>query len=162
MANVCSFEFRVRGKEVNCYAFLNSNIPCYEIYEAGKYGTAEDTVLCICGECRWGLTSMTKADPPISEIAKRCNVELEMFGYDISEPFWVQHFHYKGDECLCAFNLPSYIQNPDEADIETEDLEKYTFDETHRIYVLNPEHNEVFSWDEDNEQMEVQWSISLI
>ena len=50
MANICWFEMRMRGTKENCYAMLNSDIPCYDAYVKAENGTESDYMMYIRGE----------------------------------------------------------------------------------------------------------------
>lgn len=166
MANVCSFEMKVKGTKENCLNFANSQIHCYELYIEKEYGTDEDFALYITGECRWSVTGSmvnTDEDDTLAAKAKKFNIELEVFGYDISEPEWVEHYHYKGAEVIREYNLPPVFMEwqIDEADISEEDKAKYEYKEEHRVYVIKPEFEEKFEWNEDEQEMTLFWDIQL-
>lgn len=162
MANVCSFEMRLRGTKEACFAVLNADFPSYYRGTCGEYGTEDDFVLCVVGECRYDLHSMDKGEETIREIARRLGVELEMFGYDISEPDWIQHFHYSSDgKVLHSFDLPTTVQDLEEFEIPESEHHKYTFNEDFEIYVLRPEHMEDFDWDEDEQVMNLPWRMTI-
>lgn len=162
MANICTFEMRVRGSKAACLEMLNADFPSYDRGTCGEYGTDEDFTLCIFGECRYDLHSMDKGDETVQEIACRLGVELEMFGYDMSEPEWIQHFHYSKDgECLHAFDLPTVVQDLEEFEIPEEDHHKYNFIDEHEMYVLKPEFQEEFDWDEDEQVMTLPWRMAI-
>lgn len=166
MANVCTFEMRVKGTKENCYAFFNSDIRCYEIFVTEEHGTDADFILCIAGECRYSPSSMFNADTPVDQLAAQCNIELEIFGYDISEPEWVEHYHFRGGECIYSFNLPTSIHDIEmleEFDIDNpeEAAQKYKYIEQYDMYVLMEEYHEPFEWDEDERVMHLQWRIPI-
>lgn len=165
MANVCTFEMRIRGTKENCYKMVNSDIPCYDAYIADEYGTDSDYMVYVNGECRWSVrdSMVNTEDKTLAQKAEEFDIELEVVGYDISEPEWVQHYHYKGAECLKEYVLipcfPEYIM--DEMDISDEDKEKYTLIEEHGMYVIKEEFQEPFEWDEENERMTVNYAMSF-
>lgn len=162
MANICTFEMRVRGTKEACYQMLNADFPSYDRDTCGEYGSDGAYTLCIFGECRYDLHSMDKGEETLREIAQRLGVEVEIFGYDMSEPEWVQHFHYSCDgQVLHAFDLPTTVQDLEEFEIPEEDHSKYDFNEDFEIYVLRPEFNEEFDWDEDGQVMILPWRIAI-
>ena len=162
MANVCTFEMRVKGTKAACFAMLNADFPSYDRGTRGEYGNDECFTLCIFGECRYDLHSMDKGEETIREIAARLGVELEIFGYDMSEPEWIQHFHYSHDgRVLHAFDLPTTVQDLEEFEIPESDHGKYDFNEDFEIYVLKPEFQEDFEWDEDEQVMILPWRVTL-
>lgn len=166
MANVCSFEMKVKGTKENCLNFANSEIHCYELYIGEEYGTDEDFGLYLFGECRWSVTGSmvnTDEDNTLAAKAKKFNVELEVFGYDISEPEWVEHYHYKGAEVIKEYNLyPVFPENIfDEVDLSDEDKTKYELNKENGMYILNPIYEEIFEWVQDEERMILSWDITL-
>ncbi len=161
MANVCTFEMRIKGRKDACYEMFNADFPSYDRGVAGEYGADDDFILCAFGECRYDVRSMNKGDETLREIAKRLGVELEIIGYDISEPEWIQHYHYKGDEVLYSFDLPPVVFDLEEMEIPAEDRDKYKFEEVPELYILKPEFMEEFEWDEYEETMNVSWRIAI-
>jgi len=162
MANICTFEMRVRGNKEACFEMLNADFPSYDRGTCGEYGSDGDFTLWIFGECRYDLHSMDKGEETIAQIAARLGVECEIFGYDISEPEWIQHFHYSKDgECLHAFDLPTVVPDLEEFEIPEEDHHKYSFMEEHGIYVLKADFQEEFEWDDCEEVMHLPWIMSV-
>ena len=166
MANICTFEMLIKGTKENCYNMLNSDIPCYEVYVTDEAGNDDDYMLCLEGECRWTVTgSMVNVDDDctLAAKAKRFNIELEVFGYDKSEPEWIEHYYYKGEQCLKEYNLPPFLMgyNFDEVDLSDEDRAKYTYREEHNVYILGEEFAEKFEWDEEEERMILPYEMSF-
>lgn len=166
MANICTFEMRIRGTKENCEKMINSDIPCYELYSVDEKGNDNDFMVYLEGECRWSVTgSMVNTDDGETLAAKaaKFNIELEVFGYDKSEPEWIEHYHYKGAEVLKEFALPTVIMgwNMDETDLTDEDKAKYDYNEEHEVYILKAEFAEKFEWDEDEEIMILSYEMSF-
>ncbi len=153
---------RIKGSKEKCYALFFAEFPCYEKWVIAEYGSSNDFIMHAGGECRYDLHSMDKGEETIAQIAARLGVEYEIFGYDISEPEWIQHFHYSKDgQCLHAFDLPVVVHDPEEMEISTEDMVKYEFNEQFELYVLKSEYNEEFEWDDCEEVMHLPWIISV-
>lgn len=161
MANICTFEMRIKGSKNACLDFFNADFPCYERWTIGEYGDNDPFILYAGGECRYDLHSMDKGDETIAQLAARMGVELEIFGYDMSEPEWIQHFHYSGGKCLHAFDLPTVVNDLEEMKIPQEDMAKYEYREQFDLYVLKNEFNEDFEWDDDEQTMRLPWIIAV-
>lgn len=166
MANVITFEMRIRGTKENCNKMLNSELNCYEWFVVAENGTSEDYMLYTEGECRWSVTGSlidTDDDHTIATKAKDFNLEIEVVGYDKSEPEWIEHYHYKGTQCLRAYALVPYMQSwdLDESDLSDEDKQKYDFIEAHDVYVLKSQYAEKFKWDDENYIMIVDYIMSF-
>lgn len=177
MANVCTFEMRVKGTPDNCNRLFESMTNCYEAYVVDSRVIGEEELYQVEGECRWSVTGSlinsnhdgTFNTKSLAEKSSILNLELEIFGYDKSEPEWVEHYHYKNGKCLKAFNLPSDFPEwmIDEIELSETDLEKYRYIEEHGIYVLKKEFNEDFKWvpnefDEWDGEMIVQWIMPAV
>ncbi len=167
MANVCSFEMRIRGTKENCEKMIDSDMPsCYEFYRVEEQGTDNDYMVYLAGECRWSVTGSmvdTDEDNTLKAKAEKFNIEMEVFGYDISEPEWVEHYHYKGAEVIKEFALPTVVMgwNMDEMDISDEDKTKYEYKEEHDVYILKEEFNEKFECYEAEEIMILSYDMSF-
>lgn len=167
MANVCSYHMLVHGAEKDCFKLLHYGMrQCYEIAVTHQYGTEEDYWMRIDGECRWSVTSSFIDDSfddgsfnskTLQEKSELLNLEIEVVGYDISEPDWLDHYHYKNGVCLRKSSPPSYIPKDalEEQDEDNEpiDLNLYEYDSKNEVYILKKEYEEEFSWDETNECM---------
>lgn len=172
MANVCTFLMRVRGTKQNCMKlYLEGMRHCYEWDVDHESGSEDDYILSIFGECRWSVSASMIEDKEddsfngktLCEKSQLLSLEIEVFGYDISEPEWIEHYHYKNGVCLRAFNLLPYIME-DEVDSFEEDeidLSKYDHIESEGVYVLKEEENEPFEWDEEKEEMRVKFTMPL-
>ena len=171
MANVCSFLMRVRGTKDDCMKLYAEGMRhCYDWDIDHLSGSDKDAILSIFGECRYSVTASMieeKEDDSfngltLAEKSKLLNLEIEVFGFDISEPEWIEHFHYRNGECLRAFNLPSYVYEDDLEDYEEAlDLSKYDHLESEGVYVLKEEESEPFEWDKEKEEMRVNFSMPL-
>lgn len=169
MANICTFEMRIRGTKENCQKMMESDFPsCYEVYIISENGTDSDYMVCVEGECRWSVTgsmvNVTDDYDSLAEKAKKFDIELEIFGYDLSEPEWVEHYHYKGDTCLKAFCLSPFFMEweLDEIELDESDLAKYDYLESEEVYVLRKEFNEKFTYDIEEGRMILDWEMNLI
>lgn len=169
MANICTFEMRIRGTKENCQKMMESDFPsCYEIYTISQNGTDNDYMIYAAGECRWSVSGsmiyVTDNYDSLAEKAKKFDIELEIFGYDLSEPDWVEHYHYKGDTCLKAFNLfPFFMEwELEEIDLEESDLAKYDHLESEQVYVLKDEFNEKFTYNAENDCMILDWEMEIL
>jgi len=161
MANVGSFEMRIKGTKQNCLDFFNADFPCYEKWTCGESGNDNNFTLCAGGECRYDLHSMDKGEMTLCQLTAKFGVELEIFGYDMSEPEWIQHFHYRNGECLHAFDLPVTAHDLEEMEISDKDAVKYDYKEEFGFYVLKNEYNEEFEWDDDEQVMTLPWIMSV-
>ena len=172
MANICSFMMRVRGTKQNCMELYSNGMrQCYEWNIKHESGSEHDYILSIFGECRWSVTTSMVEDneddtfngKTLCEKSRLLNLEIEVFGYDISDPEWIEHYHYKNGECLRAFNLPPYIMESQVECIEEEgiDLSKYDYINDQGIYVLKDEEDEPFEWDEERNEMQVNFRMPL-
>lgn len=159
MANICTFNMRIRGKKESCLGLIEDGLRgIYEAYIVGESGSDADCLMEIEGECRWNVTNSMVRDKEdgfsLIEQSQKLALEIEVFGYDISEPEWIEHYHYKNGEIIREYNLLPYVFEDavEEMDIEI-DLSKYDYREDQGIYVLKPEYKEDFTWDEDEEKM---------
>lgn len=167
MANICWFEMRMRGTKANCYAMLNSDIPCYDAYVSAENGTEEDYMMYVRGECRWSVTaSMVDVEPTETLAAKaaRFQLELEVCGLDESEEVQ-ERFHYKGDQTIKVNNLPSsvpvWMVDDGECELSEEDLLKYNKIEEHNMYVLKEEYMEHFTYDDEQGEAVFEFEMSF-
>ncbi len=166
MANICTFEMRIKGTKENCEKMVNSDIPCYEMYCVEEKGTDDLYMMRLEGECRWSVTGSwvnTDEDETLAAKAAKFDIELEVIGYDMSEPEWIEHYHYKGTQCLREYNLYPCIMEwqIDEMEMSDEDKAKYEFNEEHGVYILKKEFEEKFEWDEDEERMIVEYAMEF-
>lgn len=157
MANVATFEMIVRGKKDDCINMLNSGIPCYDLWVLNEDGNGQNYTIHVEGECRWSAQSIVydgDADNMLAK-SKEYNVEIELFGYDKSEPEWIQHYHYRNGECLKKYELMDYYPGfvVEEGELSEENKAKYTYNEEHDIYTLKEEYKEKFQWDDENYKM---------
>ena len=164
MANICWFEMRLRGTEENCYALLNSGIPCNEAYVKAENGTDEDYMIYVSGNCRWSLTSSMMnedCDETLAAKAQKYNVELEACG--LSEDGGCERFHYKGAQVIKENNLAPYytIDEIDEVELSPEEMAKYQKIEVHNIYALKEEFSEGFEYDEERGEPMFNFEMSF-
>ena len=65
------------------------------------------------GECRGNVTkSMIRElenGPTLQELSSLLKLEIEVFGYDKSEPEWIEHYHYNNGEVVTEYALPPYV-----------------------------------------------------
>lgn len=170
MANVCSFLMRIRGTKENCMKLYTDGMrQCYDWGTDHESGTPDDFILSVFGECRWSVTSSMIEDyddddfngKTLAEKSRLLGLEVEVFGYDMSEPDWVEHFYYKNGECLKAFNLPPFFMEDAAEEFEEEELGKYNYIREQGVYVLKKEENEHFEWNEDKQEMKVDFIMPL-
>ena len=101
MANVCTFELHLRGSRSNVLALVGELNGIYDLTEQSWQGSDEDGISYLKGECRWSVcTSMIETDRPIGLLSEELQVELEIYGYDLSQPDIYEHYHYKSGECI--------------------------------------------------------------
>lgn len=167
MANICWFEMRMRGTKANCYAMLNSDIPCYDAYVTAENGTESDYMMYIRGECRWSVTSsMVDVDEEETLAAKasKFQLELEVCALDESEEIQ-EHFHYNGDKVIKANNLaqclPAWGVEDGEFELSEEDLQKYNKVEDADMYVLKEEFVENFRFDYELDEAVFDFTMSF-
>lgn len=172
MANICTFKMRVRGEKDSCHKLLQEGMrQCYEYGIEQEINDGDNTILTIRGECRNNITTsmIEKEDgdsfreKTLEEKSKILNLEIEVFGYDLSEPDWIEHFHYKNGECLKYYNLLPYCYEEEfeELDLSEEDCNKYNYMASSGVYVLAEEYCEPFEFDEENYDMKVSFSIAV-
>ena len=167
MANLCWFEMRMRGTKANCYAMLNSGIPCYDAYVKAENGTENDYMMYVRGECRWSVTSsMVDVDEEETLAAKaaKYQLELEVCGLDESEEIH-ERFHYKGDKVIKVNNLaqclPVWGVEDGEFELTEEDLQKYRKVEEADMYVLKEEFAEHFRFDYELDEAVFDFTMSF-
>lgn len=98
----------------------------------------------------------------LCEKSKLLSLEIEVVGFDISEPEWIEHFHYNCGECLRYYNLYPYVQEDFIDELDEIDRSKYNYLPEHEIYVLDKEYEEEFEWDFDQERMIVNFSMPSV
>lgn len=187
MANICTYEMRIRGKKDDCYEMAETGLrKTYDYGYSIEDGTDADFILGIMGECPTSVNhsfiedfqSDDFEDQTLIEKSKLLNLEIEVIGYDLSEPYWFEHYHYKKGEALHE-NCCSPIIYKAQAEYEmSEDnypyedgyeeykqdyldnlAQRYTFDNEKDIYVIKEEYSEDFSY--DKEQMEMKYSMNI-
>lgn len=165
MANICWFEMRIRGNKENCYAMVNSDIPCYDAYVKAEKGTDADYMVYVRGECRWSVTeSMVDVDEgsTLAAKAKKFSIELEVCGLDESGEI-SERFHYKGSEVITEKNLPSHLQawviEEGETELSEENLAKY--EKNGDVYLLKDEYSEKFEYDYDKDEAVFDFTMSF-
>ena len=85
MANICTFEMKVKGKKEDTYSFTKQ-LECYSVNVSEKSMDTE-VLLHIKGECPWNVTRcMVSVDKSatLRTMSEKYNLEIEVFGYDIS------------------------------------------------------------------------------
>lgn len=166
MANVCTFKMRLKGTEANIQSFL-SQIQCYNMYLVEATPIIGDTTIyTVMGETRWNVTeSIVKPESGTSlkVLSSEFGIEVELFGYDASEPNWIEHFHYNKGTALKEYNLPAWFEEWQVEDGEVSvDLTKYHYHESSGVYSLKKECAEQFVWDEEKQDMQVTFDMDII
>lgn len=163
MANICSFKMMVKGSR-DAINELLGQIRCYEASISSETAVGDEILAEVFGECRYSVHACMvdeKNDATLRGLSEKLSLEVEAFGYDISEPEWIEHFHYKNGEVLREFCLPPCV--PEDAFDEWEiDLDRsmYEYIDGPGIYVLKQEYNEPFEWDDYEEDMIVTFEMS--
>ncbi len=162
MANVCSFEMKIRGQRDAIISLLEQ-IRCYDVSISDEKETESGLLVDAYGECRYGVYPCMideENEKTLSQLSEELSLEVEIFGYDISEPEWIEHYYYKNGELLHKYNLPCVIFPGDLEDCDEDDmpdLSKYEFIEGPNLYSLLDEFMEPFEWDQDEEKMHVTY-----
>ncbi len=166
MSYCAGFMMRVRGKKADCDLFL-SQLNAFNMETDEKRGNDDDTMIYLHGRCESSVqdSMVARAEKPLSVWANDHSLEIEVFGYDEEEPVGVQHYHYKGPQCIKAFALPSYFELDEEyrdSFIEnSEDAQYYDWDEENECFELKPEFEEHWHWNDDEYRMEVDFTMSF-
>lgn len=165
MANICTFEIKLKAKKEDCYQIIEHELSGYEFRVISENGTENEYFMHISGECRWSVTeSMVNGREGniLLKAAEKNNAEIEAIGYDTSEPDWIEHYYYKGNTVIKEFALPQVVYGDgfDEYELTDADREKYSYREEDDIYILKSEYDEKFEWDEENEEMRFEFSIT--
>ncbi len=163
MGNLASFFMRVRGKSMDCQAFMDKIPSDLEIDE--QQGTEDDSMYYISGYCKNSMSySMIDAYyTAILPIAAERNVEFEAFCYDRGNPDWIEHYHYKGAERLVHDNLGFYVfcdEEPIEEYIDPEDMDKY-YQERPNLYILKDEYKTAWELDENTGRFILHFTMSF-
>ena len=154
MSSICLFEMRLRGTKENCYAMVNSVIPCYDAYIYAEKGYSDDYMVYLRGACRYSVSGSmvyVNEDETLAAKAKKFNIELEVCGLNEEYEEIRDKYHYKGDKVIKEIYLPSYIEaweiEEDECELSEEELAKYEKNEECDVYVLKDEYDEQFEFD---------------
>ena len=163
MANICTFKMVVRGTKENIVGLLRE-LQCYDLREFKPTTVAGDEITFpVMGETRWSVTSsmITPANgASLKDLSAKYSVEVEVFGYDMSEPEWIEPFHYDKGTAIKEYNLPAWFEGwqIEEGEIEV-DTSKYKYNEDADVYSLKKEFAEPFTWDEEKEDMIVTFDM---
>lgn len=159
MANIISFEMKIRGSKSNCKEMMSEeNLP-FERWVLAENGDDNNYLIHLQGECNWDITGQIvfpRDEESLAEKAKRLSLEVEVFGYDPYDPDYdIEHFHYKNAECLKEYNMPSYLPEDifDDYEFTDEDKKKYQYIEENEAYILLDEFKEEYEYDEANGKM---------
>ena len=165
MANICTFNMRIVGSKTSIYELINNGLRrIYDSFIIDEDGNEERYFMEIEGECRGSVTNSMIRElddgPTLQELSSSLKLEIEVFGYDKSEPEWIEHYHYNNGTAIKEYALPPYIHEDmvDEYEVEI-DLNKYSYNEEHGIYVIMPEFEEKYEWDEDEQIMILAFTI---
>ena len=172
MANVCTFHMLVRGRKADCIRLFEEGLrQCYDACIVHEYGPDDEYSMRIDGECRWSVTNSFIADDcedgsfinkTLEEKSRLLSLEVEIVGYDVSEPEWLDHYHYRNGECLRKSCPPLYFFATELEDGECEhDLSLYEFIPGEGVYVLKDEYAEPFEFSEENETMIFTWDMEF-
>jgi hypothetical protein len=164
MANICWFEMRIRGTKDNCYAMVQSGIPCYDAYIEEEQGNDNDYMMYIRGECAWSVTNsmINIQEETLADKAKKYDLEIEICGLDESGDE-KERFHYKGADVIKFNNLPSCFRacDIDQIGISAEEIKKFQLNEEHGMYVLKEEFVEKFEYDWEQGKAIFDFEISF-
>lgn len=173
MANVCTFHMVVRGSREACVKLFSEGMrQCYDACIIHEYGTDEEYTMRIDGECRWSVKNSFISDDcedgsfinkTLEEKSRILQLEVEIVGYDIGEPEWLDHYHYKNGECLRESCPPLYFFAAELEEYEEcpYDLSMYDFMPGDGVYVLKDEYAEPFEFSEERETMIFTWDMSF-
>ena len=56
MANICTFEIKMKAKKDDCYQIIKHELPGYEFRVISENGTENEYFMHINCECRWSVT----------------------------------------------------------------------------------------------------------
>ena len=144
MANICTFSMRILGTEENCEAFIDSRFNgLFDLGVTRQQETEDGVMLQIDGECRGSVeSSMVKAKTnSLAEKSEQYSLEIEVFGYDRSEPEWLEHYHFIGEKCITSYtdDCPEWdeeaeapvmeFEMPDFSEEEDGNREKFVIEE---------------------------------
>ena len=165
MSNVCTYNMCILGKKDAVYKLINDGLRrVYDSFIIDEKEIDDKYFMEIEGECRGNVTkSMIREledGPTLQELSSLLKLEIEVFGYDKSEPEWIEHYHYNNGEVVTEYALPPYVHEDmvDEYEVEI-DLNKYNYNDEYSIYVIKPEFEEKFEWDECDEVMNYTFTM---
>ena len=165
MANICTYNMCIFGKKDTVEEFINNGLRrVYDSFIIEEKEMDDYHFIEIEGECRSSVTNSMIRElddgPTLRELSSMLSLEIEVFGYDKSEPEWIEHYHYNNGNVIREYALPPYIQEYmiDEYEVEI-DINKYKYNEEHGIYIIKPEFEENFEWDEDEEIMNFTFTM---
>ena len=153
MANICWFEIRMKGTQDACYAFFNSDLPCYDIYVDAEDGNKNDCFMTLKGECPWDLKSnMILGDASLQNLSKKLQLEIEAFAIDESGIIQ-EHYHYDNGNVLVNDYLLRIIEQGDVEDgeyvFEESEANKYKLIESEFVFALKEEFCLNIEFDDD-------------
>ena len=163
MANICTFKMVLRGTEDKIVGLLRG-IHCFDLRGfRDPIVAGNEITFFVMGETRWNVTTSMVAPPDgatLKELSKTFDIEVEVFGYDTSEPVWIEHYHYNKGIAIKEYNLPAWFESweLEEGEIEV-DITQYTYHEDADVYSLKKEFAEQFTWDEENKDMIVAFDM---
>lgn len=153
MANIISFQMKVRGVQDQIdelYSFIPS-----DLREDNREVDGNAVTECVRGEANNDITgSFVKPENGVSlqELSKNLNLEVEVFGYDECEPYYLEHYYYKNGEAIIEECIITFVQGWEVEEGEVEiDLSKYDYMEEADVYVLKQEFSIPYEVDEEEE-----------
>lgn len=161
MANVCTFSMRIRGAVSNIQEMLKKPLPVYEANITHDEGTNSDAMLQLDGECRWSVHNswFNEAEVPIPKLTKQLKLEIEVFGYDRSEPCWLEHYHYACGQCIKE-SLPEQLDEESYEELDEDKKALYDrVDGDYTYYALQSQYVEPYDWDEKKEEMRLNFDM---
>lgn len=156
MANICTVEMKIKGKEDDITEFLESL--AFEVQESEEEDSDGLIISHISGECKDSIRDSFLDDMCEQLSRMKDKIEIEAFCYDEYEPVWFEHYYYKGEECFASDYLWLWME---ESDMEYygADPKKYEFHEEQGIYTLLDQYK-AYEWDEDEEVMIFKFAMA--
>ena len=152
MVATSDYEMMIRGNRAACEEFI-SKLPWFEEEPniCQQQGNDDDMMFSVGGCCEGTLDEYIGE---LADLAADENIEFEAFAFDSSEPEGIEHYHYKGSECILSlFGEFKLYVNPD---VEPDDMEEMypeleyyqQSEDDENVYILKDEYQQ---WDFDDD-----------
>lgn len=158
MSRYNMFRLRVKGTEENCRK-LAAAVYAYDghtddPYVAAQSGTAESCVLEVNGALRGDvfkyMFTLPEEGASLTDLSGALHLAVEIFAADPGDDFFEYYYCEKG-ELVKKCNLPQYVEDLEEYEIDEADHEKYkALDDGG--YLLRAEYRPDAEWEWDDEE----------